>query len=148
MPAIEAIHRPDAERIWASFLSSLNKARSNILFYRVLMAKALTAAIRRLVYGLGLSWIGIGYIAIACTTSFPLMLLVTALTAIGGPMNDITRIFRTLMIFDNLFTLLLLLLSPFLFQHVPIRTVIFASGILTLLLGGFGLTKLSPPKQN
>ena len=112
----------------------------------------------RLIY-LGLLWLGVCFVIMSITTSFPLLLLITAITAVGGPMNDLPfydlvqreyaiadlpRIFRIRMIFENLFTLLFMLVSPFLFHHFPIRTVIMGCGVFGLIISCYGLIKVSP----
>jgi len=104
----------------------------------------------------GLLWLGLGFIGIAASRSFPLMLFFSAFTAIGGPLNDLpatdiiqneipmkdmAKVFRLKMTLDNLAALIFMLISPLLFQHFSIRTVIFWCGFLVVAYGVRGLTK-------
>ncbi len=116
----------------------------------------------RMIY-VGLVWLGVCFMLMSITTSFPLFLLFTCIAAMGGPMNDlpfadivqsefslvdIPRVFRVRMIFENLSHLVFLLIAPFLFHTFPVRSVIFGCGLFGLLIALYGLTKVSPPKQN
>ena len=107
----------------------------------------------RMVY-FGLSWLGICFAFVAGAKSFPLLLFATALTAIGGPLNDLpfmdlvqaefglkdlSKIFRLRMIAETFFSLLFMLISPLLFRFFPIRSVIFGCGIFILAFGVLGL---------
>ena len=109
----------------------------------------------RMVY-LGLLWLGFGFIGIAMAHSFAWMLFFSAFTAIGGPLNDLpatdmiqseipmkdmAKVFRLKMTLDNLAALVFMLVSPLLFQHFSIRTVIFWCGVLVVGYGIKGLVQ-------
>lgn len=104
-----------------------------------------------LVY-LGLAWLGVGFIGMAVSSSFPLILFFSAFTAIGGPLNDLPctdmiqlqiplkdmpKIFRLKMTLDTLAAFIFMLASPILFQLFPIRSVLLGCGILMLWIGVF-----------
>jgi len=108
----------------------------------------------RLMVFQGLTWLGIGFIGIALTHSFALMLVVTAITAVGGPMNDVpftdliqmefdahelTKIVRIRMMSETFFALVFMAVSPLLFHFFAIRTVIIGAGVFTLVFGLRGL---------
>jgi DHA3 family macrolide efflux protein-like MFS transporter len=107
----------------------------------------------RILY-LGLIWLGAGFAMIGLVKSFPLLLLAAALTAIGGPLNDLPftdivqlefhlkdlpKIFRLRMIIETLFSLILTLLSPLLFKTFSVRPVIIGCGVFVILTSGYGL---------
>jgi DHA3 family macrolide efflux protein-like MFS transporter len=102
-----------------------------------------------LVY-LGLAWLGIGFIGMVISHSFPLILFFAAFTAVGGPLNDLPctdmiqsdiplkdmpKIFRLKMTLDTLAAFIFMLASPLLFQFFEVRTVILACGVLTVYIG-------------
>ena len=110
----------------------------------------------------GLSLLGVGFILISIANSIPLLMLVAAITAVGGPMNDIpftdlvqvqfplrdlTKVFRLRMTLETLFTLLLMLASPFLFRMFGVRNVILWCGVFTFLFGLSGFLFMEKEKD-
>lgn len=114
----------------------------------------------RMVY-IGLAWLGFCFLFIGIAKSFPLLMLATALTAIGGPLNDIPfvdltqsqvplrdlpKVFRLRMVVENFATFVCLLISPLLFRMFEIRTVILACGFFILAVGIAGLIRMKRAK--
>ena len=113
----------------------------------------------RMVY-IGLACLGVGFIGIAISHSYPLIVFFSAFTAVGGPLNDLPstdlvqstfqikdlpKIFRLKMILDNLAALIFLVGSPFLLHAFNVRTVIFGCGVLTIILSLYYLFKKTKP---
>ena len=109
----------------------------------------------------GLIWLGIFFSLIAFTTHFSLLLVLIAISAAGGPLNDLpftdfiqteyhgtdlTKIVRLRMIFENFFTLIFMLIAPFLFHHFKTRFVILFSATLILTWGVYGLYRSFPKR--
>jgi DHA3 family macrolide efflux protein-like MFS transporter len=109
----------------------------------------------RMVY-LGLAWLGVCFLFIGVAKSFPLLLFATALTAIGGPLNDLPfvdlvqaqfplrdlpKIFRLRMTIENFSTFVFLLFSPLLFRTFSIRNVILGAGFFILAFGISGIRR-------
>lgn len=103
---------------------------------------------------LGLLWLGVGFIGIALSHSFPLLLFFAAFTAVGGPLNDLPctdliqakielkdlpKIFRLRMTLDNAAAFAFMLVSPFVFKLFAVRTVILACGTITIAAAAWGL---------
>ena len=102
----------------------------------------------------GYVWIGFGFALIALAPTLPWMMAAAVFTGFSGPMNelsfvdtvqdrfpigDITRIFRLRMATETSVTLVLMLLSPFLFKLLSVRFVIGLCGLASI---GIGLTGL------
>jgi DHA3 family macrolide efflux protein-like MFS transporter len=115
----------------------------------------------RMVY-IGLAWLGVCFLGVGIAQSFPLLMLATALTAIGGPLNDIPfvdlvqaqfplrdlpKIFRLRMTMENLSTFVFMFLSPLLFRAFPIRSVIVGCGFFILFFGIAGLIRTRSAKS-
>jgi DHA3 family macrolide efflux protein-like MFS transporter len=103
---------------------------------------------------LGLTWLGVCFVLVSISKSFPLLLLMTTITAIGGPLNDISftdlvqsefkihdlhKIFRLRLMFETFFSLVFAAVSPLLFHQFPIRSVICGAGVFIVFFGGWGL---------
>jgi DHA3 family macrolide efflux protein-like MFS transporter len=98
--------------------------------------------------------LGVGFVLIALAPNLPLMMLASAIAAIGGPLNDlpfadivqasfpieeIAKVFRLRMALETAAMLVAMVFSPFLFRLFPIHTVIAWSGVFTLAIGAAGL---------
>jgi hypothetical protein len=96
------------------------------------------------------------FLFIGVAKSFPLLLFATALTAIGGPLNDLPfvdlvqaqfplrdlpKIFRLRMTIENFSTFVFLLFSPLLFRTFSIRNVILGAGFFILAFGISGIRR-------
>ena len=97
-----------------------------------------------LVYA-GFVWVGISYCMLALSHTLPLLMFFSAILAFGGPMNNlpltdmiqkefqgksVLKIFRLDLILETLGALIFTLISPLLFQHFEIRSVMLAFGLL------------------
>ncbi|MDR3606385.1 MAG: MFS transporter [Oligoflexia bacterium] len=102
----------------------------------------------------GYVWMGIGFILMALSPSLLLILLSSALAAIGGPLNDlpffdlvqarfqiadIPKIFRLRMVLETGATLVCMLASPMLFRVLNVETVIVLCGLSMTVAGLLGL---------
>lgn len=98
----------------------------------------------------GLWWLGLFFVLIAVTHSVPLLILFTALSAVGGPWNDLPfadlaqqhypfhqlgKIYRLRNILDTLAQLILMVASPLLFKIFSVRGVIIGCGVFTIGCG-------------
>ena len=106
----------------------------------------------RMIY-LGLIWLGVFFAGIALTTNYVVLLILVALSAVGGPLNDLpftdlvqenfsgrelTKIVRLRMMVENFFTLAFMLISPLLFRLFSVRAVILSCGLLIFFMGSYG----------
>jgi hypothetical protein len=112
----------------------------------------LTYPMRRIGHGFFL--IGAGFVAMALFKSMPLMMISAAISAVGGPLNDLAhldmfqqkfssdklaQVIRFRMVAENAGTLLCLLMAPALFSLFPVRVVIGVSAAILALVGVVGL---------
>jgi hypothetical protein len=118
----------------------------------VLTNMQLTQPMRRI--GQGFFLIGAGFIAMAVFKSMPLMMLSAAVSAIGGPLNDLAhldmfqrkyssdklaQVIRFRMVMECAGILICLLIAPALFRMFPVRVVIAVAASVVALVGGVGL---------
>ncbi len=104
----------------------------------------------------GMIILGTGFICLASAPSLPLMMLAASVSAMGGPMDDlsflavmqrsfrgkdIARLFRLRMAFAFSAILCCFLASPTLYTVFPIARVIGASGAAICLVGVIGLIR-------
>lgn len=112
----------------------------------------LTYPMRRIAQGFFL--IGAGFIAMAIFKSMPLMMLAAAVSAIGGPLNDLAhldmfqqkysadklaQVIRFRMVMECAGIMICLLIAPELFRLFPVRVVIGVSALMVALVGVVGL---------
>lgn len=101
----------------------------------------------------GLIWLGFTFGGLAMSKSMPLILVFSALSAFGGPWNDlpfvdlvqahyprdaISKIFRLRYIVETSAMLALMVISPVLFDHFSVRSVIFGCAVIMLACGVWG----------
>lgn len=106
-------------------------------------------------------WMGVCFIAISFITSIPLLMSVSALSAIAGPGNDLPfidmaqrdfavkdlgKLFRLRMAVESGCILLCMLASPLLFRLCGVRPVIAGCGVAWILCGLGGLFTRRSPK--
>lgn len=109
-----------------------------------------------LVMFLGVLILGAGFVCVALAPSLPLMMIAASVSAVGGPMDDlsflhvmqrlyrgrdIARIFRFRMAVAYASIFLCFLVSPWLFRHFPIERVLAASGAVIWVSGIVGLIR-------
>jgi hypothetical protein len=110
------------------------------------------------VMGRGFALMGLAFIAMAEVKSIPMMALCAAVSAVGGPMNDLAHIdviqrhyppeklvqvvrFRMAIEFAGI--LLCLLVAPELFRHFSARAVVAFAGFVICVVGFVGLMKFA-----
>lgn len=111
---------------------------------------------------LGITLIGVSFMALYFCHSIASIGLFSAICAIGGPMNDTpfieivqdrfkvkdqVKIFRLKMVFENIFMLLFTVLSPFVFNQFGIRIGIAVCGLGCVLSVAIGLGLNQVPQK-
>jgi DHA3 family macrolide efflux protein-like MFS transporter len=124
----------------------------NLLSAVILTNINLTYPMRRM--GQGFVLIGAGFVAMAFFKSMPLMMLSAAVSAVGGPLNDLahldmfqqkyssdklSQVVRFRMVVECAGILTCLLIAPLLFRLFPVRVVIGGSAMMIALVGVVGL---------
>ena len=111
---------------------------------------------------LGITLIGVSFMALYFCHSIASIGLFSAICAIGGPMNDTpfieivqdrfkvkdqVKVFRLKMVFENIFMLLFTVLSPFVFNQFGIRIGIAVCGLGCVLSVAIGLGLNQVPQK-
>jgi MFS family permease len=104
----------------------------------------------------GLLVLGFGFVALAASPSLPWMMVFAAISAVGGPLDDlaflqvlqsrfkpdeISRVFRLRLALGNGGMLMVYLASPFLFRMFSVESVIAGSGIFMAAFAALGLIR-------
>jgi MFS family permease len=124
----------------------------NLLSALILTNIDLTSPMRRI--GQGFFLVGAGFVAMAAFKSMPMMMLAAAISAVGGPLNDLAhldmfqrkysadklaQVIRFRMVAECAGILSCLLVAPVLFRIFPIRAVIACAALVIATAGVVGL---------
>ena len=102
----------------------------------------------------GFVWLGSGFIMVAAAPEVSYVMAAAAFAGFSGPMNELTfsdllqarfpigdigRVFRLRMALETAMTMVLMLLSPWLFHAFSVRAVIALCGGVWIAIGATGL---------